>query len=310
MTKLNDEFVSGSIVALVTPFDGAARCPDLAAWRALLDWHIESGTAGVVVAGTTGESATLAADERDALLEIAVERCAGRLAVIAGTGASSTAVALARSRHAADLGADAVLVATPSYNRPPQRGLVAHFRAVADATPVPLVLYNVPSRTAIDLAPESVVELASHPNIAAIKEAVPDMQRVREYRSAGLTVLSGDDPSALQAMQAGARGVISVAANVVPGRFARLCRQALAATVDPVTGTATPEALNDTLAALYAFLGCETNPLPVKWLLAELGWIGSACRLPLVPLDRRFHARGRELVAALELQTAREAESE
>ncbi|PKL96390.1 MAG: 4-hydroxy-tetrahydrodipicolinate synthase [Gammaproteobacteria bacterium HGW-Gammaproteobacteria-8] len=303
MTNKNDIFsdasaegfvrrpIQGSIVALVTPFRDRGDAIDLEAWRGLLDWHIESGTDAVVVAGTTGESATLDASERDGLLTEAVRRCAGRCAVWAGTGAASTRVAVAQSQRAAELGADALLVVTPYYNRPPQRGLVAHYRAVAEATELPVVLYNVPSRTAVDLAPESVLELAALPRIVAIKEAVPDMQRVRQYSAAGLTVLSGDDPSALEAMRNGAAGVVSVAANVVPARMADLCRAARAGQIERA------ETLDAGLRALYRFLGSETNPLPVKWLLAEQKRIEPHLRLPLTTLDAVHHAAGRELLA-------------
>lgn len=301
MTKKNDNFpsgsgerrIGGSIVALVTPFRDHGGAIDLAAWRGLLDWHIESGTDAVVVAGTTGESATLDAAERDALLAEAVERCAGRCGVLAGTGAASTRVAVDQSRRAAELGADALLVVTPYYNRPPQRGLAAHYRAVAEATELPVVLYNVPGRTAVDLAPETVLELARHAGIVAIKEAVADMERVRSYSAAGLPVLSGDDPTALEAMRNGAVGVISVAANIVPERMAALCRAARSGDFDSA-------ALIDAgLRALYRFLGVETNPLPAKWLLAEQQRIGRDLRLPLVQLDAAHHAAGRELLADL-----------
>ena len=301
MTNKNDIFfndsidgsIGGSIVALVTPFRDGGDAIDLEAWRGLLDWHIESGTDAVVVAGTTGESATLSGAERDALLTEAVQRCAGRCAVLAGTGSASTGVAVAQSRRAAELGADALLVVTPYYNRPPQRGLVAHYKAVAEATEVPVVLYNVPGRTAVDLAPETVLELAAFPGIVAIKEAVPDMQRVRQYNAAGLAVLSGDDPSALEAMRNGASGVVSVAANVVPASMAELCRAARAGEFERA------EAIDAGLRGLYRFLGVETNPLPAKWLLAERNRIGQHLRLPLTSLDTVHHAAGRTLLATL-----------
>lgn len=305
MTKKNDNFlngssegstggsIGGSIVALVTPFRDGGRAIDLDAWRGLLDWHVESGTDGVVVAGTTGESATLDAADRDALLTEAVERCAGRCKVLAGTGSASTRVAVDQSRRAAELGADALLVVTPYYNRPPQRGLAAHYRAVADVTELPVVLYNVPGRTAVDLAPETVLELAGHRRIVAIKEAVADMERVRIYSAAGLPVLSGDDPSALEAMRNGAVGVISVAANVVPDRMAALCRSARSG------GFERAELIDAGLRDLYRFLGVETNPMPAKWLLAEQKRIGRDLRLPLVELDEAHHAAGREVLADL-----------
>src|SRR6056297_3654638 len=186
---------SGSIVALVTPFEAGGERIDRAGWQRLVEWHLEAGTNGIVVAGTTGESAALDAGERDWLLESALEASAGRCMVLAGTGASSTAVTLAQSRRAAALGADAVLVVAPYYNRPPQRGLVAHFLAIADTIDVPVILYNVPSRTAADIEPETALVLSEHQNVLGIKESVVDMARVQRYTTAGLDVLSGDDPT-------------------------------------------------------------------------------------------------------------------
>ncbi|MEX2500150.1 MAG: 4-hydroxy-tetrahydrodipicolinate synthase, partial [Wenzhouxiangellaceae bacterium] len=201
--------------------------------------------------------------------------------------------AVAQSRRAAGLGADAVLVVAPYYNRPPQRGLLAHYRAIADASSVPVVLYNVPTRTASDIEPETALALAGHPNIVAIKEAVADMDRVRRYVQAGLVVVSGDDPTALAAMQHGAAGVISVAANVAPALMARMCRLAAEGDFDGAAG------INQRLQPLYRFLACESNPIPVKWLLATAGRLGSDLRLPLVELDESHHAGGRRLLESL-----------
>lgn len=293
MSENHENFLTGSIVALVTPFRDDGERVDIEAWRNLLDWHIASGTDAVVVAGTTGESATLDAAERDVLLAEAVERCAGRCRVLAGTGSASTRTAVAQSRRAAELGADALLVVTPYYNRPPQRGLAAHYRAVTEATGLPVVLYNVPSRTAVDLAPDTVLDLAALSGIAAIKEAVPDMDRVARYAAARLPVLSGDDPTALNAMRHGAVGVVSVAANVVPSDMAALCAAARDGDFDRA------EAIDAGLRGLYRFLGIETNPLPAKWMLAEQGRIGGALRLPLVPLDPAHHAAGQDVLQAL-----------
>jgi 4-hydroxy-tetrahydrodipicolinate synthase len=290
---MNDEFVTGSIAALVTPFADAGAAVDETVWRALVKWHGEAGTDGIVVAGTTGESAALSRSERDALLEQALEAADGRMRVIAGTGSASTDGAVAHGRRAAELGADAVLVVAPYYNRPPQRGLAAHFRRIADDSPVPVILYNVPTRTAVDLAPETVTALADHPNVVAIKEAVADMDRVREYAACGLTVLSGDDPSAWQALQNGASGVISVAANVVPRAMRRLCRLARKGE------TAAGDRLQRELEPLFAFLAVESNPLPVKWLLARAGRIAPHLRLPLVALHEQHHAAGQRLVEAV-----------
>ncbi len=284
--------LKGSIVALVTPMTAATEV-DEAAWLALLDWHLASGTNGVVVGGTTGESATLTESEFARLLELAVERAAGRMSILAGTGSSSTAATIERTALAARLGADAALVVTPSYNRPSQRGLLAHFRAVADAADRPVVLYNVPARTAVDLQPETSLALAEHPNIVAIKEAVSDQQRIATLVNGGLAVLSGDDPSCCESMRLGAKGVISVAANVIPAAYARLCKLALSGQAEQA------RALDAGYAELYEFLGVESNPVPVKWLLSAMGRIDRGIRLPLVPLDARWHERGKTLAHAL-----------
>lgn len=287
---------SGSIVALVTPFEAGGKAIDRAAWERLIEWHATVGTNGIVVAGTTGESATLEAAERDWLLESALATVNGRCAVLAGTGASSTDVAVVQSRRAATLGTDAVLVVAPHYNRPPQRGLVAHYRAIADAAGVPVVLYNVPSRTAIDIEPESALAIAKHENIVAIKEAVPDMDRVRRYAEAGLNVLSGDDPTVLEAMRHGATGVISVAANVVPDAMTRMCALAAEGKLEAAAE------IDARLKPVYEFLGVESNPIPAKWLLSAGGRIGSDLRLPLVGLDDSYHATGRRLLKSLEVE--------
>ncbi|AKS41293.1 4-hydroxy-tetrahydrodipicolinate synthase [Wenzhouxiangella marina] len=285
---------SGSIVALVTPFktDGSL---DESAWIGLLDWHLASGTDGVVVVGTTGESATVSNEEFERLLALAVERVGGRMAILAGTGSSSTQQTIERTARAAALGADAALVVTPAYNRPTQRGLEAHYRAVADAASIPVVLYNVPARTACDLLPETVARLADHERIVAIKEAVGDADRVAALVETGLTVLSGDDPTCCERMLAGAKGVISVAANVVPARFARLCHLALDGDAD---GART---IDRALAELYSFLGVEPNPVPVKWLLHRMGRLEDALRLPLVSLDARHRAAADALIRAQQL---------
>jgi len=293
MQEMIDKIASGSIVALVTPFEAGGRRLDRAAWLRLIEWHAEAGTSAIVVAGTTGESATLAPDERDWLLHTAVESASGRLAVIAGTGSASTATAVALSERAAALGADAVLVASPYYNRPPQRGLVAHYRAIAEGCDVPLMLYNVPSRTAVDIEPETVLALAENPKVVAIKEAVADMDRIRRYARAGLAVVSGDDASALEAMRNGASGVISVASNIVPELVARMCRLAAA------TDFGAAGEINARLEPLYRFLALESNPIPAKWLLSETGRVGPGLRLPLLELDQAHHADGRSLLASL-----------
>lgn len=291
--------LEGSIVALVTPMfeDGSI---DLAAWEGLLDWHLEAGTDGVVVGGTTGESPVLTAGEFDDLLSRAVEVCGGRMQVLAGTGGGDTAKAIEMTRRAAALGADGALVVTPYYNRPPQRGMEAHFRAIAENADIPVVLYNVPSRTAVDLLPETTLRLAEHDNISAIKEAVPEPERLgRLARACGdrLTVLSGDDGTACDSILAGAAGVISVAANVAPWRMRKMVATARSGDAEQA------RALDRELAPLYEFLSAETNPMPIKHLLHRLGRIAAGIRLPLVPLDPELHERGGRLLDALGLHS-------
>jgi 4-hydroxy-tetrahydrodipicolinate synthase len=291
----------GSIVALVTPMDEQGRI-DFVALQRLLDFHLSSGTDAIVVAGTTGESATLGEDEFKQLLSHVVGQVASRIAVLAGTGSANTAHAIEQTQLAAELGADGALVVTPYYNRPMQSGLLAHYHALADATSIPLVIYNVPSRTAVDILPETVAELARRDEIVAIKEAVPDMARIRslvELCGESLTVLSGDDPSCLGAMRQGAKGVVSVAANVAPGLFRDMCGYA-----QKKNWQAAVE-IDDRLRHLYGILALETNPIPVKWALHEMALIGSGIRLPLLPLDKKYHetmARGLNQIEQPEIQ--------
>lgn len=288
--------LQGSLVALVTPMT-AEGAIDEDRWRLLLRWQREQGTAGVVVAGTTGESASLSEAEFVSLVSIALEESGGTLKVIAGTGFPSTAQSIARTALAARLGADAALVVTPAYTRPSQRGLLAHYLAIADQAEIPVVLYNVPSRTAVDLLPETSLALARHPRVIAIKEAVGDPERVRKLVDGGLRVLSGDDPSCCESMLAGAQGVISVAANVVPAAFARLSELALSGQAEEA------RRLNAGLQALYAFLTIEANPVPVKWLLQRMGLIADGLRLPLVNLDPRLRPQADQLLAGLNLMS-------
>ena len=289
--------LQGSLVALVTPMT-AEGAIDEDGWRSLLRWQREQGTAGVVVAGTTGESASLTEAEFVRLVSLALEEAGEVLKVIAGTGFPSTERSIARTALAARLGADAALVVTPAYTRPSQRGLLAHYLAIADRAEIPLVLYNVPSRTAVDLMPETSLALARHPRVIAIKEAVGDPERVRKLVDGGLRVLSGDDPSCCESMLAGARGVVSVAANVVPATFARISELALSGQAEEA------RRLNASLRDLYAFLTIEANPVPVKWLLHRMGRIADGLRLPLVNLDPRLRAQADSLMASLNLMPA------
>ena len=275
----------GSMVALVTPMseDGLL---DLSAFDRLVDFHVEQGTCALVVAGTTGESATLSMAEHAELVRRAVNRTRERVPVIAGTGSASTATTIALTRQAMAAGVDACLIVTPYYNKPVQEGLYRHYRAVAEAVAVPQILYNVPSRTGCDLLPETVVRLAEFPNIVGIKEATGSLERARQLRtlcSGRLDVYSGDDATARELMLDGGQGVISVTANVAPKLMAEMCASALA-------GDAAAAASADArLAGLHRALFTESNPIPAKWALHAMGLIGPALRLPLTPLADAKH---------------------
>jgi 4-hydroxy-tetrahydrodipicolinate synthase len=272
---------SGSMVAIVTPMsaDGGLDWP---AWDRLLDFHAREGTDGIVVAGTTGESPALAADEIEELTRRAVARCRGKVKVIVGAGTHSTAGTVARTRTLSRLGVDAVMLVTPYYNKPPQEGLYRHFSAAADASAVPVILYNVPNRTAVDLLPSTVARLARNPQIVAIKEATGSLTRARETLDVcppEFTLLSGDDATAVDLMGLGARGVISVSANVAPRRMHDACEAALAGDLDKA------RAIDESLRPLHRDLFVEASPIPVKWAVARMGLIGNAIRLPLVELS-------------------------
>ena len=269
-----------SLVALVTPMT-ADEAIDLPAWQRLIEFHIVHGTAGVVVGGTTGESATLTEAELLQLVREAQAVAAGRLQVIAGAGLSSTAATVERVRALAPLRPDGLLVVTPAYVKPTQEGLFRHYAAVAAASDLPVILYNVPGRTGVDLLPTTVGRLAALPNIVALKEAVAGPARVRELRAAApdLAVLSGDDPTAREAILAGAVGVISVTANIAPRGMADMIAAAR-------RGDAARAAeLDGRLAGLHTALFLEPNPIPAKWALARMGLMGEGIRLPLTPLS-------------------------
>jgi 4-hydroxy-tetrahydrodipicolinate synthase len=287
---------SGSLVAIVTPMhpDGAIDWP---AWERLLTLHLNAGTSGIVVGGTTGESATLTDADLLGLLERARPRLRGRAALIAGAGTSSTASSVERARRLSCAGVDALLVVTPAYNKPTQEGLYRHFEAVAGASSVPVVLYNVPARTAVDLLPVTVARLAKLPRIVAVKEAVASMERVRELVAltpAEFAVLSGDDATAVAAMAHGARGVISVTANVVPQAMAELAAAALRGERELAVRLDAP------LRALHEALFVEANPIPVKWAMAQRGLIEGGLRLPLTELSEPCRARVRSALEAAE----------
>jgi 4-hydroxy-tetrahydrodipicolinate synthase len=286
--------LSGSITALATPFTASGEI-DLDAWQRLLQSQVDGGTQGIVVAGSTGEAAALYDAEYDTLLRAAVEFAGGRIPVLAGTGLSNTAKTVEQGRRAAALGADAALVVTPPYVRPTQAGLVAHYTALADDGALPVVLYNVPGRTGCDLLPETAAVLAGHERIVGIKEARNEVERMDALlplRGEGFVVLSGDDPTAVRAMLAGADGVVSVASNVVPAAFRRLCELALGGKDDDA------RALDARLQDIYEFLGIEPNPIPVKAILAQQGF-GYGLRLPLTPLADAHADLARRMLDAI-----------
>ncbi len=282
--------VNGSIVAMVTPMH-AGGAIDWQALEKLVDYHVENDTAAIVAVGTTGESPTLPSDEHMEVISQIVARVAGRIPVIAGTGANSTREAVEWTAAAKRRNADMSLLVTPYYNKPTQEGLYQHFKMIADSVEIPQILYNVPGRTSCDLLPETVERLKSHPNIVGIKEATGDLDRGREVldRCADqLSVYSGDDATAMELMLMGAKGDISVTANVVPKLMSDLCAAAIRG--DRAAATV----LNDQVAALNRDLFIEANPIPVKWALAEMGMIEEGIRLPLTWLSEKCHDRVRQ----------------
>jgi 4-hydroxy-tetrahydrodipicolinate synthase len=277
--------IKGSIVAIVTPMfeDGSL---DREGLRKLIDWHIAEGTDGVVIVGTTGESATVDPAEHGELIKLAVEHSAGRIPVIAGSGGNSTAEAIALTRHAKEVGADASLQVVPYYNRPTQEGMYRHFKAIAEAVDLPVILYNVPGRTVADMSNETVVRLAAIKNIVGIKDATGNIGRGIELIKSvpeGFAVYSGDDPTAMALMFCGGAGNISVTANVAPRAMHELCEAAMQGDI------ARAVAINNRVLGLHAKLFVEPNPVPVKWALAEMGLIPSGMRLPLAELSAQYH---------------------
>jgi len=292
--------IKGSIVAIVTPMrqDGEVDYPT---FDRLLEWHVESGTDAIVVVGTTGESATLSVQEHCDLVAHCVRTVNGRIPVIAGTGSNSTQEALFFTESAKAHGADACLLVTPYYNKPSQEGLYQHFKVIAEAVDIPQILYNVPGRTACDLLPETVVRLAELSNITGIKEATGSVERAQqliELCGDKLAVYSGDDPIAMEMMLDGAKGNISVTANVAPAIMHKLCAASMTGDREQAT------ALNNQVALLHERLFVESNPVPVKWALYRMGLIGQGIRLPLVELNAAFHDQVCEAltVAGIELE--------
>ncbi len=305
---------SGSLVAIVTPMvvpaQGSARVHghdpahataalDIAAWHRLLDMHLAAGTSGIVVGGTTGESPTLDEAELRQLLVLARARVGTRMALLAGVSGSDTRKVVERAQSLGELGLDGLLVVTPAYSKPTQEGLYRHYEAIAGATATPLMLYNVPSRTAVDLLPPTIERLAKLPTVRAVKEATGSVSRVRELVSrvgSELSILSGDDATALESVLAGARGVVSVTANVAPEAMARMIAAALAG------DAARAGELDRSLLPLHQALFLEANPIPVKWALEQQGLIESGIRLPLTELSATFHSAVRAAMEAAGLQ--------
>ena len=282
--------LQGSFVALVTPMSPDGDL-DFHALEALIEWHIESGTNGIVSVGTTGESATVSVAEHLEIIEKTIDFVDRRVPVIAGTGGNSTQEAIELTQTASELGADYALIVTPYYNKPNQEGLFQHFIKIADSADIPQILYNVPSRTACDLRPETVSKLANHQNIVGIKEALDSPERLTELLRISqaiidqkkFSVLSGDDPSFSSFMAHGGDGVISVAANVIPKDISRICSLNLSKQYDDARD------LDAIFKKLYELLFIESNPIPVKWMLYKMEKIQSGIRLPLVPFNEVFH---------------------
>jgi len=277
--------IKGSIVAIVTPMfeDGSLDKDGL---RKLIDWHVEEGTDGIVIVGTTGESATVTPEEHVELIKLTVDHVAGRIPVIAGSGGNSTAEAIALTRAAKEVGADASLQVVPYYNRPTQEGMYRHFKAIAEAVDLPVILYNVPGRTVADMSNETIARLSTIPNIVGVKDATGNIGRGIELLrmvDKSFAVYSGDDPTAMTLMFCGGAGNISVTANVAPRAMHELCVAAMAGDVKRAVE------INNRVLDLHAKLFVEPNPVPVKWALAEMGKMPSGLRLPLAPLSEPFH---------------------
>jgi len=276
--------IQGSIVAIVTPMlkDGGVDWKGL---EKLVEWHIEQGTNSIVAVGTTGEGSTLSMEEHTQVIKEIIRVANKRIPIIAGTGANSTREAIELTKAAKDLGADAALLVTPYYNKPTQEGLYQHYKAVAEAVELPLILYNVPGRTGVDLSNDTAVRLAEIPNIVGIKDATGDVPRGKaliEALNGKMAVYSGDDETAWELMLLGADGNISVTANIAPKAMSEVCAVAIAKD-EPQAKT-----LNNKIANLHNILFCESNPIPVKWALHEMGLIDTGIRLPLTPLAEQY----------------------
>ena len=283
----------GSLVALVTPFDSNNRV-DYASLKVLIDFHVDQGSDGLVIAGTTGEAATLSDAEHCELIAKAAEISAGRLPIIAGTGSNSTSQTIDLSREVGSTGIDAYLLVVPYYNKPMQEGMYRHFSTIADAVEQPVMMYNVPGRTVADMLPETVARLSRHGNIFGIKEATGDIERLRaiqELVDDDFMLYSGDDFTLLPFIEQGGHGVVTVSGNVVPAAVAELSRLAMAGEADEA------KALDATLQPLNEALFVESNPIPVKWAVSQMGLIEAHIRLPLTDYDGQYHAQMRAAMA-------------
>ena len=289
--------LKGSLVALITPMnqDGSIHYEQL---RDLIDWHINNGTDGIVAVGTTGESATLSVEEHLSVIEETVKHVGKRIPVIAGTGANNTAEAIALSQAAERLGADYTLSVVPYYNKPSQEGIYRHFKAIAEATSIPMIVYNVPGRTVVGMSNETILRLAEIPNIVGVKEASGNIGRVVSLINnvpEGFAVYSGDDPTGMANMLCGGKGVINVAGNVAPKLFSQMCHSALDGNI------AQARELNKRLVPLYDVMFCEPSPASPKWAASQLGVCAEHVRLPILPLSPAAQEKVRAALKATNL---------
>ena len=290
---------NGSIVALVTPFDEQDRI-DYDALQQLIDFHISDGTNGLVIAGTTGESATLVKGEHAELIRRAAAMVDGRIPVIAGTGSNSTRQTVELSQEVGDAAIDGYLLVVPYYNKPVQEGLYQHFRTIADAVDKPVMLYNVPGRTVADMLPETLARLAEHPNIFGIKDATGDMERMQQHQALlpeGFKYFSGDDFTTLEFLKLGGHGVVTVSGNVAPRQVSDMCRAVADGDIEKAAR------IDESLQPLNTALFVESNPIPVKWALHEMGLISSAIRLPLTIFANEFHEQMKDAMTTAGITT-------
>jgi 4-hydroxy-tetrahydrodipicolinate synthase len=288
----------GSCVALVTPLTATGEIDEKSV-ISLTEWHIEQGTAALVVMGTTGESATMTLDEQKQMISLVKKVANKRIPVIAGTGTNSTATTITKCQMAAEMGVDGCLIVTPYYNRPTQNGLYEHFSLIARNTNLPILLYNVPTRTACDMQPETVAKLSTISNIVGIKEATGNLERLKALKaqcSADFLYYSGDDPTAREFILQGGHGVISITANVAPKQMQQMCLEAIKGE------NASSQALDERLQALHKMLIIEPNPIPVKWALHYLEKIPNGIRLPLTPFSNQYHQQMVQALALAQVQ--------